>query len=258
MKLVSSAANPAVKQLVELRKARERRRRGLVLVEGRIEVERALAAGHTADAVYLANDAEPVMSLRADQHTRLTGAAAERAFVRERGGEVLAVIHAPSFSLADLPENPTSAMLAERIEKPGNWGAMLRSADGAGLDAVVAIDPAGDITSPSAVRASLGTVFSIPVGVGTIHDAIEWSRSRSLQLVALDPSGDRSLFDVDLRAPTALVIGAEHAGLSAALRAEADVLCSLPMAGIADSLNASAAAAVAMFEMVRQRGEVAG
>lgn len=254
MKRITSAANPAVKGLVDLRKGKVRRARGLMLVEGLAEVRRLLAAGIEVTQIYFVGELPPDLEQLDQEPVELAGAAASRAFVRERGAGVLVVARRPSFALDALAlRQPSAVVIAERIEKPGNLGAMLRTADAAGADAVIACDSVTDLAGPNVIRASLGSIFAIPVASAGVPDATTWCRARDVQIVALDPGADTLLYELDLTRPTALAIGAEHEGLSSALTERADVLARLPMAGSADSLNASTALAVGLFELVRQR-----
>lgn len=228
-----------------------------MLIEGLPELRRAVDAGHQIEELYVADELPEDLNRLDLRPVRLSDDAAGKVFMRERGGRVIGIIQMPAFALADLPAAPTAVVLAEGLEKPGNWGAILRTADAAGIDAVVAIDPIGDIASPNVVRASLGTIFSLPVATAPLSDTLDWCGEHGLSIVALVPSASVSLFETDLRPPTALAVGAEHDGLSSGIVSAADSACSLPMAGSADSLNASVAAAVALYEMVRQRSEAA-
>lgn len=172
----------------------------------------------------------------------------------ERAEGVLGIAATPSTSLDDLtlPENPLVAVL-EGVEKPGNIGAVLRSADGAGLSAVVVADPRTDLFNPNAIRASLGTIFSVPVAAAAGSEVLAWLRHRSLQILAARVEGAVSYTAVDYRRPTAIVLGSEAHGLTP-IWTGADVRpIALPMFGAADSLNVSAAAAVLFYEALRQR-----
>lgn len=253
MKVIESAANPAVKQINELRKRRNRESRQRIIVEGVPETRRLIEAGHTVETLFVTDVDLPDLEAAAQSVVRLTGPAAARAMVRERGGGVIAIAPMPVLTLGSLPPDATFVVIAEAIEKPGNLGAMLRSADAAGVQGLMVCDPAVDPLNPNVVRASLGTVFTVPVAVVALTEAVTWCRQRSIRVVALDPGGSVPLYDTDLTTPIALAVGAEHHGLSTELRETADVVASLPMAGSSDSLNAATALAVAMFEAVRQR-----
>ena len=167
---------------------------------------------------------------------------------------IVAVVRTPRVGLEDLdpPEHPLLVVL-EGVEKPGNLGAILRTADGAGVDAVIAADPLTDAFNPSAIRASLGTIFSLPVVTATSAETLGWLGRRGIRPVAAIVEAAIPYTDADLRGPIAIVLGSEAGGLSEAWR-QADVTAvSIPMAGIGDSLNVSVAGAVLLFEAVRQR-----
>jgi TrmH family RNA methyltransferase len=179
----------------------------------------------------------------------------------DRTDGIVAVVRMPRPTLADIPfpAPPASPFVAvvEGVEKPGNLGAILRSADGAGLDAVVAADPRTDLANPNVIRASLGTIFARPVVETTTADTIAWLRAKGLTIVAARVDGAIDYADQDLRGPVAIVLGAEADGLSAAWRAPDVRAVRLPMLGVADSLNVSATAAVLFYEARRQRSGAA-
>ena len=168
---------------------------------------------------------------------------------------LLGVAEMPRIALDDLtlPDNPLVAVV-EGVEKPGNIGAVLRSADGAGLSAVIVADAAADLYNPNAIRASLGTIFTVPVCEAPSSQAYAWLLARDMKIVAARVDGSKPYTEVDYRGPTALVLGSEAAGLSSIWSAAEATAVRLPMLGAADSLNISAAAAVLFYEARRQRG----
>ena len=172
----------------------------------------------------------------------------------DRDDGIVAIVAAPPTALdaLDLPPEPL-VVVVEGVEKPGNLGAIVRSADGAGVDAVIVADPASDPWNPNAVRASIGTVFSIALAVCSAEDARAYLGAHGIRIVAADPDGERPYHEVDLTGALAIVLGAEAAGLSDTWRGEAIVRARIPMLGAADSLNVSATAAVLLFEARRQR-----
>jgi TrmH family RNA methyltransferase len=241
--VITSVDNARVKEVVRLRAARERRRSGLFVAEGPRELERARIAGLTVVATYFAPEllawpeGEPVSA-------RVLAKMAYRA--KPEG--VLAVVQAP---VRELPRGGSLYLVAVGIEKPGNLGAMARSADAAGADALVVADAVADPWNPNAIRASSGAVFSLPVVEATLEEV----RSLGAQLVAAVVGAPTRYGDADYGPPTAFLLGAEDTGLAASWREAADATVSIPMAGrSADSLNTAAAAAVLLFEAVRQRG----
>jgi RNA methyltransferase, TrmH family len=259
---ITSPANPRIKQLAALRRRRARDEAGMTLVEGRAEIELALAAGVRPRTLYycraLASPdaldlADRVGELGAEV-VRVSRAAFEKVSYREGPDGWLAVAPAVDTSLAHLALGPQPLILVcAGLEKPGNLGAILRTADAAGVAAVVAADPVADWGNPNVVRASKGTVFSVPVASASSAEALAWAAANGLQIVAATPDATRLVTEADLTGPTVLALGAEHAGLSADWLERADVQVRIPMLGRADSLNVSASAAILAYEAVRQR-----
>ena len=241
--MLTSTDNPRVKAVLRLRRSGERRRRGLFVAEGRREVERAVAAGLVVREVFVARELAPDWNGGTEVSARVLAHMSYRA---EPEG-VLAVVEAPRRAV---PDDPTLLLVAVGIEKPGNLGAMARTADAAGADALLVGDGRADPWNPNAIRASTGAVFTLPIVETTVADL----EASPLQKVAATLGASTPHTAADLTRPTAILIGAEDAGLPAAWRALADVEVEIPMRGtVADSLNASAAAAVLLFEAVRQR-----
>jgi TrmH family RNA methyltransferase len=243
--VITSVENPRVKDVLRLRKARERRRAGLFIAEGRREVERALAAGLVVRSVYFAPELLP------DWHgggEEVSARVLAKLSYRAEPEGVLAVVEIPE---RPLPDGSTLILVAVGIEKPGNLGAMARTADAARADALVVADANVDPWNPNAIRASTGAVFTLPI--------VELTQSQVAALphqkIAAVLGADRRHTDVDYTEPTAFLVGAEDEGLSAAWRAVADAEVEIPIkqTAAADSLNASVAAAVLLFEVVRQR-----
>ena len=243
--MISSTDNPRVKDVLRLRAGRERRRAGLFVAEGPREVERALAAGLTVTAIYHAPELLPDWPHGGEEVTARV--LAKMSYRAEPEG-VLAIVETP---VATVPAGATLVLVAVGIEKPGNLGALARSADAAGADALVVADAATDPWNPNAIRASTGAVFTLPVVEATFDDV----RALPLQKIAAVVAAPTTHTAADLRAPTALLVGAEDAGLDERWREAADLLVSIPMhPRSVDSLNASTAAAILLFEAVRQRG----
>ncbi len=247
--MITSLDNPRVKDVLALRRSRERRRRGLFVAEGPREVERARAAGLRLVATYYA----PELLDWRDEHAEPVSVRVLRkmAYRAEPEG-VIAVVEAPD---RQLPRDGTLYLVAVGIEKPGNLGAMARSAEAAGADALVVAETAADPWNPNAIRASTGAVFTLPV----VEASLPEIRRLGAQLVAAEPNAAMTYTDADLTPPTAIAVGAEDAGLPAAWLDAADRTVAIPIASGAttDSLNAATAAAVLLFEAVRQRGSAA-
>jgi TrmH family RNA methyltransferase len=243
--VITSTDNPRVKEVLRLRRSSHRRRSGLFVAEGRREVERAVAAGLAVRAVYVAP--ELLEDWVGCDATEVSARVLARMSYRAEPEGVLAVVEAPR---RRVPEHPTLLLVAVGIEKPGNLGAMARTADAAGADALLVGDREVDPWNPNAIRASTGAVFTLPV-VETTREELD---AMPVQKVAAILGATSHHDDADLTRPTAILIGAEDAGLTAEWRALADVEVEIPMRGTtADSLNASAAAAILLFEAVRQR-----
>lgn len=243
--MITSVDNPRVKDVLRLRRSRERRRSGLFLAEGPREVERAVAAGLAVQASYVAPELLPDWSLPAEEVTARV--LAKMSYRGEPEG-VLAVVSAPD---RQVPADATLVLVAVGIEKPGNLGAMARTADAAGADALLVANARADPWNPNAIRSSTGAVFTLPIVETTRADvaALPLTRVAAVVGAATDHAS------ADLRPPTALLIGPEDVGLDEAWRSAADLEVSIPMRGTTvDSLNAATAAAVLLFEAVRQRG----
>ncbi len=242
--MITSVDNPRVKDVVRLRKSRERRRAGLFVAEGAREVERARAAGLTIVATYYA----PELLAWPHGGEEVSDRVLRKMAYRAEPEGVVAVVEAPR---RELPRAGTLYLVAVGIEKPGNVGALARAADAAGADALVLAESESDPWNPNAIRASTGAVFTLPIVEATLDDI----RSLDAQLVVATVDAARRHDDADLRRPTAIAIGAEDEGLPDRWLAAADVAVAIPMRGRAvDSLNAASAAAILLFEAVRQRG----
>lgn len=263
-RVVTSPANEGVKQVVRLRKARERRASGLFVVEGFREVRRALAAGVEVETLwfcpelYLGPREQGIVEEASSRGISTVEAAAgpfRKMAYRDRPEGLLAVCRHLDVSLSriELGERPL-VLVCESIEKPGNLGTMIRAASAAGADAVLVADPTTDVFNPNVVRASIGLMFSMPLAMADSDEAIAWLCEHGARICAAVPGGDLAPWDAPLDESVAIVVGAEQYGLSEAWTQAADLRVRIPMPGDdADSLNASAAAAVLLFEAVRQR-----
>jgi len=260
---ITSLQNPRVKQLVKLRDRGARDAAGLFLIEGYREVKRALAAGvkpvefYCGPEWYLGEN-EPALVAEARQAGaqvfELSKAVFAKASYRDRPDGLLAVAPQWKRALADLaPRTPPFLLVVEAIEKPGNLGTILRSADAAGVNAVIVCDPVTDIFNPNVVRSSTGVLFSMPVVVAPSAEVRAWLRAHGVRTVATTPAAKMLYTQADLRGPLALVMGSEQYGLSEFWLKGCDELVRIAMAGQADSLNVAMAAMIVLFEAVRQR-----
>ena len=260
---ISSTANPRIRAALRLRDRRDRERSGLTLIDGAREAARALAGGAILREAFLSaadcHDDEcraaleqlnraglPVHDVSAEAFARL-------AYGDRRDG-LIAVAQIPRHGLADLslPADPLLAVV-EGVEKPGNLGAILRSADGAGLSAVIVAEPGTDLFNPNVIRASLATVFSVPVAIASSGELLAWLRDRDIRIVAARVEASVDYVDADYRGAVAIALGSEARGLSDAWAELAETSVRVPMLGAADSLNVSATAAILFYEALRQR-----
>ena len=265
---VSSLQNTGVKEVVKLRQRSHRDDNALLIVEGYIEGKRALDNQvpvlklFYCPALYQGKN-EPALVARCAELNVPLFECTEPVFMkiayRDRPEGLLALCPQIRRSLADLklPANPF-VVVAERIEKPGNLGTMLRTADAAGVDALVVCDRCTDINNPNVVRASIGTLFTVPIAEASTADTLAWLKQHGIRSLAASPHAPQNYTDVDMTQPIAIVVGAEQFGLSDTWMTQADELVRIPMLGQADSLNVAAAATILLYEVVRQRSAPKG
>lgn len=268
MEIIESPSNPRIKAAIRLRERRERESTGLTLVDGGREALRAIEAGAMVETAFvcrplLATTEARRVGEKLGQSFEPYGApidlveVGERAFERlaygDRTDGVVLVVRSPRTSLDDLelPSDPL-VVVTEDVEKPGNVGAILRSADAVGANCVIAVGGT-DLFNPNVIRASVGTVFTMPLATASASDAAAWLRARAIRMVASRVDAERLHVEADLRGPVAIVLGSEATGLSDSWRTPDVEAIRLPMTGVADSLNVSAAAAVLLYEAWRQR-----
>jgi RNA methyltransferase, TrmH family len=252
---ITSADNPRIKQVLHLRKNRDRRDAGVFIAEGKREIERALAAGLTIRQFFLCRDFSSEMPEWGDVDAEIFEVPS-KLFLKmaylERPEGWLAVFDEPMWKLDELPDGDLW-LIATGIEKPGNLGAMTRTAAAAGCAGMIVADEAVDAFNANAIRASTGAVFSLPIVSASSEEAIAFCQNRGIQIVAAMLGAAKEYSAVDWNLPTAIVIGAEDVGLSP-LWQSAGIGVEIPMAeSVVDSLNASTAAAILLFEAVRQR-----
>ena len=261
---ITSLQNPRVKAAIALRDARERRRRNQMIIDGIREIRRAHEAGIAFQEVFfcpklLSPDAKLLLNQIATPQTELfevAGRVFQKLSFGDREEGIVVVAAIPQRTLCEIERQPGTPLIAivEGIEKPGNVGAIVRSADGAGLTGVIAADLRTDLYNPNAIRASLGTIFSMPVVTAESHSVKQWVKAHGLQLVAAKVEGSVPYDRVDFTQPTAIILGNEASGLTP-IWDQPDVTgVRIPMLGMADSLNVSVAAAILFYEAQRQRG----
>ena len=262
MPLISSLHNPRVKNAIRLRDARHRQKQRRIVIDGLRELGRALLGHVELEEVFACPrycDRPEAQALLAQippgvEVHEVTAAVFEKLAFGSRAEGVLGVARMPVRRLADLvlPPNPLLAVL-EGLEKPGNIGAVLRSADGAGLSAVIVADARTDLYSPNAIRASLGTIFTLPVVEAAAAEALAWLTGRSIAIYPACVEAAVSYTQADFRGPSAFILGSEAQGLTGLWQGQRGCPIRLPMQGLADSLNVSATAAVLFYEALRQR-----
>jgi TrmH family RNA methyltransferase len=273
MEEISSVQNPRVKRIVKLqKKASFRRSEGQTVIEGAREVSRAIENGWQPAELWVGSpDGLAVFQCleTVPQASRLTFHCSEEIFTkisyRDNPDGVLAVgpLIGRKLSELKLPENPL-ILVAEGVEKPGNLGALLRTADGAGADAVIVADPATDLNNPNVIRNSIGTLFYLSIAEASSKETIEFLKEKGIQILSAVPDAETVYTDCDLTGPLAIVVGAEDRGLSNVWKSRQDACgtgsnvweiseVKIPMLGKNDSLNVSVSAAVLLYEAVRQR-----
>ena len=276
---ITSAQNPKIKNLLLLQeKSKARKEQGLFVVEGRRELEHCLEAGYTVRTIFYCPEivgptefvenyfSQGFAKNQFPTNSRTSGVESAPIIIeipeqlyrkvayRESTEGIMAEVEYRSLSLRDLklPENPL-VMVLESVEKPGNLGAVLRSADAAGVDAVIFCDPLTDLYNPNLIRASIGAVFTVPTVAASSEETIAFLQERGIQILTAQLQDSSLYYDVDMRRGTALVMGTEATGLTDLWRQAASAHIRIPMLGRLDSLNVSVSAAILLFEAVRQR-----
>jgi TrmH family RNA methyltransferase len=262
-KLISSLQNPLIKNILLLEeKPRERKSQNLIVIEGFREIRLALLSGFTITTlVYckeLIHDEElnnlVAHTLSSIEMAEVPAEIYNKLAYRKDYGGVIALANPKRLLFRDikLSRNPLILVL-ESIEKPGNLGAILRTADAANLDAVIICDPQTDIYNPNSIRSSLGCIFTMPVVTSTTEHTIMWLRSNKITMYATALTAAHFYHESDFRHTAAIIMGSEANGLSQKWMDETDHLIKIPMNGKIDSMNVSASAAIVVFEALRQR-----
>jgi RNA methyltransferase, TrmH family len=253
---ITSQQNPKIKHIIKLRDdKRQRQRDGLMLVEGWDEIKLALDAGHPPQTLLTAPElaSRQIDNAKAETIT-VNRAVFEKISYRENPDGWLAIFPTPKFSLDDLKLNALPLLIiAESIEKPGNLGAILRTADAAGVNALLVCDPRVDLYNPNVIRASRGALFTVPSVEVSSESALEFLRKRGIKIIAATPQAEAEYTRQDLRGPLAVAVGTEDKGLTDFWLRQSDVKIKIPMAGVVNSLNVSIATALIVYEVVRQR-----
>ncbi|NLZ59790.1 MAG: RNA methyltransferase [Lentisphaerae bacterium] len=261
---INSLQNGRVKQIVKWRERGPRDRDQVVLIEGYRALRRALEAEYPVDELYFCpelyqgENEEGLLRefvARGARLFRLGAAAFAKIAYRDRPEGLLGIGPQRRRGLKGLTIPPEKAffLVAEQIEKPGNLGTMMRSADAVGVDGLILCDSRTDLYNPNVVRASTGNLFTLPIAEASSEEAIDWLKAAGLRILAASPHVEKLYFDVDMKGPLAIVVGSEQYGLSETWMQAADERLRLPMMGKADSLNVSTASALLLYECLRQR-----
>ncbi|NGX50755.1 MAG: 23S rRNA (uridine(2479)-2'-O)-methyltransferase [Chlamydiae bacterium] len=260
---LTSLQNPRIKQAVKLRDKRERDRTQTFLIEGFRELTRA-ARGNAflltvffSPAHFLGSNEESLIEEIREKGVEIIEVTEEvfaKLSYRDRPDGLLAIGSQSTLNIADL-ETPALPffLIAESIEKPGNLGSILRSSDAAGVDALLVCDRCTDVYNPNVVRASVGTLFTVPVLELSSEEAITYLKEHRIRIVATSPDSDSPFTESDLTGPIAIAVGTEQLGLSTQWMEAADTVVKIPMNGVADSLNVAAATTLLLYEVLRQR-----
>ena len=259
--IISTAHNPKIKKLLALQqKAAERRESGLFVVEGQRELQHCIDAGLEIDSIFFcpeiqANHEDVLAPIpQTVRCHKVTAGVYEK--IAYRGGTegIIAEVRSKRLLLNDLrlKENPLLIVL-ESVEKPGNLGAVLRSADAAGVDAVIVCNPLTDIYNPNLIRSSIGAVFTVPCVACTTEECIAFLKAKGIQILTAQLQDSSLYYDTDMTLATAIIMGTESTGLTSQWREAANAHINIPMRGQLDSLNVSVSAAILMYEAVRQR-----
>ena len=257
---ISSLQNTKVKQLVALQqKSSERRKQGVFVVEGIRELQHCLNAGYTINSIFFCpelTDTGALSSLLSESITsyEVTPEVYEKIAYRGSTEGVIATVQSKQLALKDLHLSKQPLLIVlESVEKPGNLGAILRSADAAGADAVIICDPLTDLYNPNLIRSSIGAIFSVPCISCSSDDCINFLKQNNINILTAQLQDSKLYYDTDMTCGTAIIMGTESTGLTDVWRKAADAHIRIPMLGQLDSLNVSVSAAILLFEAVRQR-----
>lgn len=257
---ISSVRNPKIRQLLNLQqKTADRRQTGLFVVEGKRELFHCIDSGYEVDTVFYCSeilllDSETAALISRTRSYSVDREVYKRIAFRGTTEGIMAQMHSRSCSLADLRLSDCPLIVVmESVEKPGNLGAVLRTADAAGADAVIVCDPLTDLYNPNVIRSSVGAVFCVPCVCCTSAECISYLKAHGIQILTAQLQDSAPYYSADMRRPTAIVMGTESTGLTDHWREAADAHIRIPMLGKLDSLNVSTSAAILIFEAIRQR-----
>lgn len=260
MKFIESFQNPLIKNIIQLQeKSRARKKENLFIIEGKREISLAISGKYSIEKIIFCEDliAENELSEfndRSIEFIKITKEIYQKLAYRDTTEGVIALVQTKNHALEDLdlPENPL-VLVVECIEKPGNLGAMLRTADAANIDAVIVANPKSDFYNPNVIRSSVGCVFTNQLASGTTEEVIQFLNSKNISIYSAILQEAVPYYTQDYTQPTAIVVGTEATGLTEAWRNASKKNIIIPMEGVIDSMNVSVAAAILLFETKRQR-----
>ncbi|MBA6155182.1 RNA methyltransferase [Tenacibaculum sp. S7007] len=262
MKQISSTQNSYIKDLLKLQdKSRERKKKGLFIIEGQREISLAIKGNYQIDTMLFVPEMFSKENLnQIQQHTsqciEITKEVYQKLAYRDTTEGVIAVVKSKKFSLDTVNFNTSTPLILvlEGIEKPGNIGAILRTADAANVDAVFIADPKSDLFNPNIIRSSVGCVFTNQIAVGSSEEMIDFLQAKNINIYSATLQNSNQYHKNDYTQATALVVGTEATGITQIWRDKATQNINIPMQGEIDSMNVSVAAAILTFEAKRQRG----
>lgn len=256
---ITSTQNPKIKRLLLLQqKSSERKRTGIFVLEGQREMEHAISKGYDLETIFfcpelISNNSHDIIRA-AHEQIAVNRKIYEKIAYRGTTEGVIGLFHSKEHTLSrlQLKNNPLIVVL-ERVEKPGNLGAILRSCDAAGADALIVCDPLTDLYNPNLIRSSIGAVFTVPTAICSSEECISFLKERDIQILTAQLQDSHLYYNTSMTHGTAIVMGTEATGLTDQWRHAADAHIRIPMLGQLDSLNVSVSAAILLFEAVRQR-----
>lgn len=266
MEQITSTQNPKIKHLLLLQqKSSLRRKEGLFVVEGKREIEHCISSGYEIDSIFTISYDDYVINIQVPYLTMLlstplvyevSAKVYEKIAYRGSTEGIIAIVKAKQQNIAtlgeNLPEKPLLIVL-ESVEKPGNLGAILRTADAACVDGVIVCDPLTDLYNPNLIRSSIGALFTVPTAICSSEECIQFLKEKNIQILTAQLQDSSLYYEQDMTKGTAIVMGTESTGLTDIWRKAADAHIRIPMLGKLDSINVSVSAAILMYEAVRQR-----
>jgi RNA methyltransferase, TrmH family len=260
MKQITSIQNPLIKQVLLLQeKAKARKQSGTFIIEGQREIELAVKGGYEIETLFVLNDllskSIKLSIFQPKETIEISKEVYQKIAYRDTTEGIIAIAKSKSLKLNDLKisKNPL-ILVAEGLEKPGNLGALLRTADAANIDAVIIANPKSDMYNPNIVRSSVGCLFTIPIAVATTEEVINYLEEKDINIYCATLQDSTEYHKQNYNLPTALVVGTEATGITNFFRENATKNINIPMQGVIDSMNVSVAAAILLFEAKRQRG----